>query len=64
MSSKKATYESSMLCFFGADDEFAGSGFTTVGPVGPLTIAALVSDDFGFPFGTAVSLLTLTDAGT
>jgi hypothetical protein len=59
MSSRKATYESSMLCVFGADDELAGSGFIMVGAA-----AVVETDGLGFPFGTAVSLLTLTDAGT
>ena len=64
MSSRKATYESSMLCAFGADDELAGSGFIMVGAASWVAAAVVETDAFGFAFGTAVSLLTLTDAGT
>ena len=64
MSSKKAIYESSILFVFGADDELADSGFTMVGAAGWVAAAVTESDGFGFPFGAAISLLTLTDAGT
>lgn len=66
MSSKKAVYESSMLCAFGAEeDELADSGFTIVGPVVPETVVLEVdSVAFGFVLAAAVSLLTRTDAGT
>lgn len=64
MSSRKATYESSMLCAFGADDELAGSGFIMVGVAGWVVAAVVETDGFGLAFGAAVSLLTLTDAGT
>ena len=64
MSSKKAVYESSMLCAFGADDdELTDSGFTIVG--GPETVLEVEVDivGFGLDFATAFSLLTRTDAG-
>lgn len=67
MSSKKAVYESSILCGFGcAADELTDSCLTTAGAaaagrVGPATDE---TTGFGFPFWTAVSLLTRTDAGT
>lgn len=64
MSSKKAVYESSMLCAFGADDELTVSGFTIVGPDVPVTVLEVDSDGFGFVLVVAASLLTLTDAGT
>lgn len=64
MSSKKAIYESSMLCPLGADDKLTDSGFTTVGPDVPATVVVFDCDGFGFGFGIAVSLLTRTDAGT
>ena len=65
MSSKKAIYESSMLCVFGAEGELTISGFTIEGAGPGLMDAATVeTDGFGFPFGIAVSLLTRTDAGT
>lgn len=64
MSSKKAIYESSILCGFGADDELADSGITMVGAAGWVAVAVTETDGFGFAFGAAVSLLTLTDAGT
>lgn len=64
MSSKKAIYESSMLCPFAADDKLADSDFTTTGADVPTTVAEFDSDGFGFGFGIAVSLLTRTDAGT
>lgn len=64
MSSRKAKYESSMLCGFGANDEFAGSGFIMVGAAGWVAAAILETDVLGFAFGAAISLLTLTDAGT
>lgn len=53
-----------MLCAFGADDKLAGSGFTTVGATGPAAAEVVGSAGFGFALGMAVSLLTLTDAGT
>ena len=62
MSSKKAVYESSMLCAFGADDdELTDSGFTIVG--GPETVLEVDIVGFGLDFATAFSLLTRTDAG-
>lgn len=64
MSSKKAVYESSMLCPFGADVEFTGSDFTIVGPDVPGTVLEVGNDGFGFALAIAVSLLTRTDAGT
>ena len=65
MSSKKAVYESSILCGFGADEGLTVSDFTTVGAIaGLLVVAAVESDAFGLGFGVAVSLLTRTDAGT
>lgn len=64
MSSKNAMYESSILCFFGADDELTNSGFPTIGAAGRDGAAAVDGEGFAFAFGTAISLLTLTDAGT
>ena len=64
MSSKKAIYESSILCGFGADDELADSGITMAGAAGWVAVAVTETAGFGFAFGAAVSLLTLTDAGT
>lgn len=68
MSSKKAVYESSILCDFGADEEeLTVSGFiTTVGAAAGLLVAATAVERMGFDlgFGVAVSLLTRTDAGT
>lgn len=64
MSSKKAIYESSMLCPFGADDKLTDSDLTTVDADVPETVAGFGRGGFGFDFGTAVSLLTRTDAGT
>lgn len=63
MSSKKATYESSML--FGAvEDELTTSGFTTEGAAGREAATVIETAGFGFDFGTADSRLTRTDAGT
>lgn len=66
MSSKKAVYESSMLCAFGADDELTDSDFTIVGPDVPETVLEVGpgTAGFGFVLDTAASLLTRTDAGT
>lgn len=64
MSSKKAIYESSMLCPFGADGKLTGSDFTTVGAEVPETVAEFDTSAFGFGFGITFSLLTRTDAGT
>ena len=65
MSSKKAVYESSMLCAFGADDdELTDSGFTIADPDVPETVLEVDNDGFGFVLVIAVSLLTRTDAGT
>lgn len=64
MSSKKAIYESSMLCGLAADDEVDGSGFMIVGAAGCVAAVVVETDGLGFAFGAAVSLLTLTDAGT
>lgn len=64
MSSKKAVYESSMLCAFGADDELTGSGFTIVGAGVLETIVEVDTAGFGFVLVIEVSLLTRTDAGT
>lgn len=65
ISSKNAIYESSILCGFSADEEFAVSCFTTVGAaVGRVAAATDERDGFGFDFGIADSLLTRTDAGT
>lgn len=64
MSSKKAVYESSMLCAFGADDELTDSDFTIVGPDVPGTVLGVGNVGFGFVLDAAVSLLTRTDAGT
>lgn len=66
MSSKKAVYESSTLCGFGADEELTDSGFVTVGTTAGLMAAAGADDTdcFDLGFGAAVSLLTRTDAGT
>lgn len=64
MSSKNAIYESSILCFFGADDELTNSGFPTIGAVGRDGAAVVDGEGFGLDFGAASSLLTLTDAGT
>ena len=72
MSSRKAMYESSMLCGFAAlpppPDGFTNSGLTIEGAdaAGPGAAAAAVTvetDGFAFAFGAAVSLLTRTDAG-
>lgn len=63
MSSRKALYESSMLCPFGADDDFTGSGLTK-GVTDWVGADVVGSDGFGFDFGAAISLLTRTDAGT
>lgn len=64
MSSKNAIYESSILCFLGADEELTNSGFPTIEAVGMDGAAAVDGEGFGFAFGAAISLLTLTDAGT
>ena len=65
MSSKKAIYESSILCGFGADEGLTVSDFTRVRAiVGLLVAAAVERDAFGLGFRVAVSLLTRTDAGT
>lgn len=66
MSSKKAVYESSTLCGFGADEELTDSGFVAVGTTAGLMAAAGADDTdcFDLGFGAAVSLLTRTDAGT
>lgn len=64
MSSRKAEYESSMLCVFGPDDEFANSGFTAAGAAGLGVGITVEREGFGFGFKAAVSLLTRTDAGT
>lgn len=65
MSSKKAEYESSILCTFPADDVDTVSDLpTTMGAEGLDTKVVVESCGFGFPFGIAVSLLTRTDAGT
>lgn len=53
-----------MLCPFGADDKLTDSDLTTVGADVPETVAGFDSGGFCFDFGTAVSLLTRTDAGT
>jgi len=64
MSSKKAVYESSMLCAFGADVELTDSDFTIVGSDVPDTVLEVDTAGFGFVLLIAVSLLTRTDAGT
>lgn len=64
MSSKKAVYESSMLCVFGADDKLTDSDFTIVGPDVPETALEVDTAGFGFVLDIAASLLTRTDAGT
>lgn len=66
MSSKKAVYESSTLCSFGADEDLTDSVLVTVGTTAGLMTAAGADerDGFALGFGAAVSLLTRTDAGT
>lgn len=64
MSSRKAIYESSILCDLGPD-VVAVSGFAAdVTTEGLETEAIAGGCDFGFALGAAVSLLTRTDAGT
>lgn len=66
MSSKNAIYESSTLAGFGAVDELVvATGFGTGGAtIGRLEGKAVDDDVFGLGLGSAVSLLTRTDAGT
>lgn len=67
MSSKKAVYESSMLCGFEAADVLAGSTFTVAAEAIALGVKLKLEaiEVFGFGFVTvADSLLTRTDAGT
>lgn len=67
MSSKKAVYESSMLCGFEAADVLADSTFTGAAEAIALGVKLklVVIELFGFGLVTAAdSLLTRTDAGT
>lgn len=52
-----------MLCPFGAE-LFTGSGFGEAETTGCVEIVEVDSEDFGFGFGRADSLLTRTEAGT
>ena len=63
MSSRKAIYESSMLCGFEADDELVASVFTREA-AGFEAATVVESDGLVFAFGAVISLLTRTDAGT
>lgn len=65
MSSKKAEYESSMLCPFGAIFDVCASSElqVVVGINGLEMLVGARGWDFSFVFGAAVSLLTRTDAG-
>lgn len=65
MSSKNAEYESSMLCDFGADEEFTVfDAPTDLEGVGMGAMVTVDSCGFGFVFWVTLSLLTRTDAGT
>lgn len=65
MSSKKAEYESSMLCPFGTEfDVCASSDLQVVVGISDLEMLVGIRGwDFSFAFGALVSLLTRTDAG-
>ena len=62
MSSRKAIYESSMLCGFCADVELGASVFA-MGAGGFGAARVVETDGLGFDFGAVISLLTRTDAG-
>lgn len=66
MSSRKAVYESSILCcgFWTDDDELVDSCFATTGAAAGRVVVGTADDVFGLAFGTTLSLLTRTDAGT
>lgn len=65
MSSRKAMYESSILCNLGAD-VVAVSGFPADVTAEGLVAGPIAAEGcgFGLAFGAAVSRLTRTDAGT
>lgn len=64
MSSRKAVYESSILCDLGPDVVAISGLAADVRTEGLETEAIAGGCDFGFALGAAVSLLTRTDAGT